>query len=683
MKNRQNRRFLPFLFTFAGICDIILKQLSNPPAFRLKIKFQLNAFFAEQIRKTVVKTLCRDKRHERKNKLNSTETEITESTAASGGEKRNAPKKKKSESFTEKLNDLWRDKRKLSSRLITSLAASIAFVFTFLVFGPLEIYISNMAFFAFSGKYLFAPAALMGIAVAAVMTGILILLRGKIYNYAVSLVISLTVAGYIQGNFLNIDHGTLDGSEVVWQNFKAPAMLGILFWAVMIIIPLAVQYFSRKVWKYAVRFAALILVGAQSVALITLAAKTDFSNVSDDGFLSKDKIYEVAPDKNVVFFLLDRFDKKWADMQLKNDPELEKQLSGFTYYENLTGSYSRTCPSVTYLLTGVKCDYEIPMSDYFRKAWSEGSFLRQIRKAGFESRVYSDIPYVMEKSEYGKDAIDNIGYPTHSVNRMKILSAMYGLSAYRYLPEAFKPYYHIYTGDISYGFIYGGSNVRNNVYSIDDIAFRKGLVDNRLTVDENSKGAFIFYHLQGAHDPFRMDENGKLMTGQEYTEKGRHKQIKGDLNTIFRYIKQLKELGVYENTTIIISADHGETGYYEKLNRERVLACFIKPAGEDGSTPMKRSQKQICQDNLRASISSYFGLELIENGKHIRTVEEIGEDEQVTRYFWMNGTDGGAKRDFNLITYEITGDANDFSNWKIVSTERIKYPYYDASKKSK
>ena len=49
----------------------------------------------------------------------------------------------------------------------------------------------------------------------------------------------------------------------------------------------------------------------------------------------------------------------------------------------------------------------------------------------------------------------------------------------------------------------------------------------------------------------------------------------------------------------------------------------------------------------------------------------------------MNGTDGGARRDYNLVTYEITGDANDFSNWKIVSKERIKYPYYDAGKSGK
>ena len=125
-----------------------------------------------------------------KQKLNSIETETKDVTFSPPAEEPKKPKKKKTAGFGEKLSDLWRDKRKFTSRLITAAAASVAFVFTFLVFGPLEIYISNMAFFAFSGKYLFAPAAVAWIVIAAAMTGILVLLRGKIYNYAVSLVIS-------------------------------------------------------------------------------------------------------------------------------------------------------------------------------------------------------------------------------------------------------------------------------------------------------------------------------------------------------------------------------------------------------------------------------------------------------------------------------------------------------------
>lgn len=586
--------------------------------------------------------------------------------------------RKKEQGFRDKLAMLWKDKRKFSVRLITAICAAIAFVFTFFVFGPFELYISNMSFFAFSCKYLIPPVVIAGLILTAAVTLILVLLRGKVYNYAVSLVFSVTLAGYIQGNFLNIDHGTLDGSEVVWQNFKVPAMLNLLFWAAIIMIPLALQFFSRKLWKNAVRIVSVIIIGAQAAALVSLLVTAKFTNVSDDGFLTKDSIYEVAPEKNVIFFLLDRFDKRYADIQFEKYPELKEEFKGFTYYENFTGSYSRTCPSVAYFLTGVKCDYTIPMSDYFKKAWSEGTFLSDIKNAGYETKIYSEITYMMEKSEYGKEEISNIGSPTHSADPMKILSAMYGLSAYRYMPEMMKPYYHVYTGDISYGFIYGGEESRNNIYSTDDILFRKELNEKGVSVKENSAGSFIFYHLQGAHDPFRMDENCQPMQGMEYSETGRHKQIRGNLDTVFHYIEELKKLGVYDDTTIIISADHARTGYMTELDGERVLALFVKPAGADGSEPMKRSHKQITQDNLRASIVSYFGLDSSAYG---RTIEDIGENEEVIRYFWMNGSNElKTKRDVNLITYKITGDANNFDNWEKVSVDPIQYPYYDANK---
>ena len=52
----------------------------------------------------------------------------------------------------------------------------------------------------------------------------------------------------------------------------------------------------------------------------------------------------------------------------------------------------------------------------------------------------------------------------------------------------------------------------------------------------------------------------------------------------------------------------------------------------------------------------------------------------MVRYFWMCGTDPlKTRRDVNLITYEIRGDANNFKNWTIVSKEPIQYPYYDAN----
>ena len=329
------------------------------------------------------------------------------------------------------------------------------------------------------------------------------------------------------------------------------------------------------------------------------------------------------------------------------------------------------------------------MREYFKNAWKEGSFLRDIKNAGYEAKVYSDINYVVENSSFAKDVIENIGQPTRKANKKKILSAMYNLSVYRYAPEIMKPYYHMYTDDISYDYIYGSNDGKDgNIYSLNDILFRSEFEKNGLTESDNTKGSFVFYHLQGAHEPYRMDENGEEMTGHEYSDTGRDRQIRANLNTIFMYIQELKDKGLYDNTTVIITSDHGRTGFFEELSDdgktggetggERVLSLFIKPAGADENAAMLRSHKQICQDNLRASIISYFGLNI---SAYADTIEDIGENEEKVRYFYMNGCNVlKTKRDYNLITYKIVGDANDFGNWEKISEERIKYPYYDANK---
>lgn len=613
-------------------------------------------------------------------------------------EKTAKTKKKKTPKQTpkEKLAELWRDKRSYGKRLLTAALASLALVFTVFVFGPFEIYLGNQSFFTFAFEDLLWPIVFAGAGLFVVLAVLLSLLRGKIYNYAVSFVFSMAVGLYVQGNFLNVDHGSLDGTSIIWQDYQSAAFLGMLFWGLLIIAPLVVQYFSRKLWWRVVTFGSVLVIGVQAVALTVLCVDTHLLNVgTENGYLTRTGIYEVAEQKNVIVFMLDRFDKTYADHQLEGysdskitktpDPVITEGLRGFTYYENFTGSYTYTFPSVTYLLTGIPTDYTTPVMDYFEKAWTDTPFLSDIRAAGYDCRVYSEVTYIGGSSEFMHEEADNLGAPTGKIPAGNILSAMYGLSAYRYLPEIMKPYFHTYTGDISYGYIYGDEE-GNVPYAVDDVRFREDLLRNGLTVNPASKGVFLFYHLQGSHDPFVMNGKGEKTTFRSF-EEGRFEQTRGNLRTVMAYIEMLKELGVYDDTTIIITADHGYTGRYTELNHERVLSLFIKPAGADTTVPLQRSQKQICQDNLRASITSYFGLldenRVDENGNIVdklghRPIELIGEDEELVRYFRMSAVDKKKKfRDYNLITYKITGDANDFANWERVCTEKIEYPYYD------
>lgn len=589
-----------------------------------------------------------------------------------------------SNNFNKKLRNLWQDDRRFSERLLTSGAAVLAFVFTFIMFGPFELYIANMSYLVFGIKQLLPPIIIAGIIILAVFTVLLALLRGKIFNAVVSIVIGITIAGYIQGNYINIDHGTLDGTGIVWQDFKWQMLVNLFVWAAIILVPVIFCYFSRDIWKSFVRIVSLVLVAMQVFGAVYLVIKSAYqinSNISDDGYFECSEQFKVSKNKNTIVFLLDRMDKKYMDELLKRDPELCEKLSGFTYYKNFTGSYSRTFPSVAYLLSGVKYDYDIPSVEYMKKAMSESNFFGALQAAGYESRLYTDTQYVTGSVESFNGTVKNAKSTEGKAKPMKILSAMLNLSAYRYSPEAMKPYFHIYTDNIAQKYIFG--NKDGSIYTVDDAEFYAAFRKKGITTEDNA-GSFVFYHLQGAHDPFTMNEKGEAVTLDYLNyEESMYKQIRGDFKMILSYIKQLKAAGVYDNTTIIITADHGRTGTAPSLEEatgknygERVLTLLIKEAGADTKQPLKTSMKQVCQANLHKTFLRSMGVNYEDDG--VRAIEDIGEDEEITRYFYMSGSNSlKASRDVNLITYEIKGDANDFSNWKRVKTEKMKFPFYD------
>lgn len=567
------------------------------------------------------------------------------------------------ENLSTKASELWQDKRSFSVRAVLAALCAFAAAFTFIFFGPLEIYVQNMQYLTFSVTTLLKAMSFACAVMFIVMFVILLLLRGRIFNYALSLIFSLTLCGYLQRNLLNIDHGSLDGTAIPWNTMALPMILNIIFWIAIIALILTILYFSRKIWAYTVQAVCIFLIGAQSIALFSFMG-VEYVIKEDSPYINNDGIYNVTTGENVVFFLLDRLDETYIRETIDNNPEWKtNELADFTYYNNFTGSYTRTMPSVAYLLTGVKCEYDIPFEEYFKKAWTTSTFLSDIKDAGYKTRVYSELSYVFGSADHLKGKIDNISSGENTVNYGQLYENMLNLSAYSYAPEAFKPFFWLYTGDLS--------SINEKAHRTHDGEFWQAYRDNDGVTVEDAKGQFTFYHMSGAHDPFTLDENGYAADPSS-----RDQQITGNMKMIFDYIEQLKENGLYDNTTIIISADHGWTDSIMELDHERLLGLLIKPANAGENDEMKVSGKQICQDNLRASIISYFGLPTEGYG---RTIEDIGEDEDVTRYFWMQAGEKG-KRDQFTVTYEIKGDAKDFNNWKEVDRVPIKYPFYDTTK---
>lgn len=596
---------------------------------------------------------------------------------ASAGRKKGSKRSTKA-SCKELLRELWADKRSWKKRLVPALLAALAFSCTLFIIGPSEIYIQNAQYYSFSSRELILPLLIFGAGMFAVLTVVLMLLRGKIFNFAVTMVFWIPFCSYIQTFLPSNNLGPLDGTRIEWESMGSTMLLNLLLWAVLLLVIFIVLYFSRKIWRRAVSFISVLLIVMQGAGLLQVSVNHDFENSSSVGYLSNSAMYDVSKNKNTIVFLLDRVGYTTMQKTLDKYPELMEGLNGFTNYDNALGSYSRTFPSVIYLLTGVRFKYDEPVQEYFRRAWSEGNLLPEIKEAGYDVRLYTDMNYAIKDTSNIEGIVDNIGGSVVEHKPTDILEDQTVLSMYRHMPLALKPFFWRYSGDLNDA---GSSGENNDVYKSDDVEMFEGLKNKGLSTTD-SGGTFIFYHLSGAHDPFTMDADGNKASGVDALE-----QTCGNMKLIFYYINLLKEKGVYDDTTIIITADHGMTGTYTELSDSvkmgtahnfRSIVLFVKPAGADTSKPMTTVHNPVSHDNIRSYILKSLGLDY--SGLD-QPIDEIPEDDMTPRYFYMSGSNEieGNKRDYNLIIYKIVGDVKNFDNWEKISTERIKYPFYDAN----
>ena len=119
--------------------------------------------------------------------------------------------------FKQKLQLLLKQDYPFRVRLMLSLLIGFAFSFTFVFFGILDIFFNNSIEMQTQIQLsdVLAIASVAFFIVWAIISGILLLCPGKIFSVAACLVLGTLIAGYLQGNFLNVNVAQLTGAGVV------------------------------------------------------------------------------------------------------------------------------------------------------------------------------------------------------------------------------------------------------------------------------------------------------------------------------------------------------------------------------------------------------------------------------------------------------------------------------------
>ena len=579
-------------------------------------------------------------------------------------------------------------KKTFLQKLFPTLLLALAAPLTLCVFGPFDIYYGNMQEFAFSLGDFFPVMFLFALIIAAVIFSVLILLEGMAYDIGCAAVAGISLMFYIQRSYLNMGISSLAGDvDSVAEIGVGAYILNTAIWLLIVGGAVCAAIFLRK--KYAetvntvIVIAMVALIGMQLVSFGVVSMTSDVyvpvleraENSDEDKpqtqaqpmVLTYENMGELSKGNNIVFFLVDRFDSNYYEAKIKAEPEYFNRLDGFTYFSDYTTLYCRTYPAVASILTGKDHDYFTKESkaDKFAKFYGEGGgTMATLKENGYSINLYTEKSYVYTDAAVMDRYVDNTsGIDEYYIDsEVALAKDMLRLSMSQFLPLVAKN---------SVGYLSTPTFNSHAVYETEGEMF---MVDENATEDlqarledtefvkVDSEGQFTFIHLYGCHD----------------TKQSSSENINETFDLIYYYIDQMKAMGIYDSSTIIITGDHAAALSDSKMigaassrdDGTRVTAMLFKKSGESG-TALKTSSAQISQDELWNTIFESEGMTSAKTGDSFYEIPE-GVDRERRYIFEMYKNSKNNDLKYNRVyEYKITGTAHDGANWEIVKETDI------------
>lgn len=470
--------------------------------------------------------------------------------------------------------------------------------------------------------------------------------------------------------FFNGQMKVLIGGTVSWNN--KTIILNFLAWVLIAVSIFLVKILAKKNWEKIFCFISCSLIIMQMTALISLLLTTDVLKEEKNGYLSTDGMFELSSNNNVVVFILDYFDGRTMNTILEQNPNALSPLDGFTYFPNATSVHSRTYPSITYLLTGNICYFDLMPDKYVNSSFENSTFLPTLFDNEIDTGLYTFDYYIGNSA---KAKIRNFVPASLSLKFVPTIKYLAKMILYRDMPYLCKTRFAYEVTDINNNVT---SDVRKNK-GIEEALSKDSTIAYRNFDDEwfndmieqsswkitDSKGAFRFYHLGSCH----LDLNNQETKGMR------------SLEIVYNYIQHLKELGLYDSSTIIITADHGSSGGGLTLDFPQGTAVpllIVKPAGSFGEV-LKVSSAPVSHTEFMPTVLDGFSFEYTNYGN---TVFDIKEDENRNRLYYYSALYTNEEGEVELREYQVVNDASEPSSYHFTGNKwDILYSYNIVSPK--
>lgn len=556
-----------------------------------------------------------------------------------------------------------------------------------MLFAPFALYAGNPDEFSVS-----LPAILTAYAAPALIVVIVLGVMGWLmpasgFPRYLAFLTAFPILMWIQGTFLVWDYGALDGARIPWLKTAWRGAIDTSLWLAVLLTAL---YGYRRFGKLMVRAATVTfviqLIAVGTSAMSGAAAPTNLaeSPYDEDQYQA---MFGFSPEKNVFHVVMDGFQSD-IFAEIIDDPQhkqLADSLTGFTFFDQNTGTFPYTQMTVPLIVSGQTYLNDVPVDQFTEETMRGTTTLNLAKTAGFEVDIAAQVP--LRKIYATGEFTNTYDIPSnrHASKQEYVLSdavRMLDLSLFRLAPHFVKAY--IYKDELWFVQSWFRSTEYLTIRYFSELTFLDDIAHG-LRADRE-KPVYKLFHLMLSHRPTVGNQQCEFDGIRDTLRSNVTIQARCGLSRVVDVLEAMKRIGVYDNTLIVLMADHGAwvgaEGYVVEGDTSSnskggptvgvagmaVPVLAIKPPASVG--PMKVSSAPTTLADVPATIASLIGLDPVFDG---RNVFQISASESRTRTFFNYAYGKNQKVPgylYTMIEYEISGSPFDYESWRKVGTRR-------------
>lgn len=534
--------------------------------------------------------------------------------------------------------------------ILKSVLAMLLILCIATIYVPQTIYFAQREYFEDYFINLIQLPVLLGLLIIIGISLLLFLTPKKLLKYLTSILLVLSVLIWIHVDFFTVSYGALDGSTIDFKRFNERGYLEIAVYTLAILMALIFNKFITKHLPFVV---LLVLIGQLSITTVNI-----FQEPMDKKLVKSmdNEFFNYSSDKNIILIVLDTFGSEYFQEALTEDPSITKNLDGFVSYTDAISNYSATKGSVPSFLTGKMIPHNIKYSDFLSQYVSKFGLPKIFSNKGYLVSVIS-VYYWFDY--FYKDRF--VSEPKISQKTMQKYhsSQLLDYSLFRIFPHFIKPRIFndgewLISKEISKKAHIPNSYPEKANFFLD-------LMTENMTVS-NQTPRFKMIHVTTPHPQFRFNRNCELAQFSTYSQ-AMLEQSMCAMKKLNQLLNKLKENGIYDNSLIVVTSDHGS-----RVSTDKSLTGFPSYF-ELSSSGILFMVKGIEQKDDFTQVNQPFSLiklydALLEEKLHSSKYDFLKDNNrQFYAYKNHHQYNTGYMQDAPL--YEVSANFQDIKSWKL------------------